>query len=84
MNDKRMKCPCCGYYTITEIFDICDVCFWQYDETSHDKPDAVSGANGITLNEAIKNYKKHNVSDIKFRHKVRLPHDEELPENNGN
>jgi len=43
---------------LIQIFDICDVCFWQYDETSHDKPDAVSGANGITLNVAIKNYRK--------------------------
>ena len=30
------RCPCCGYLTPDDtdevITDICDVCFWQYDE----------------------------------------------------
>ena len=32
------RCPCCGYLTIDDtdelITDICDVCFWQYDEVA--------------------------------------------------
>jgi len=92
---KRIPCPCCGYYTqlVEETdkypyhcFEICDVCFWQYEETSHDKPDKPSGgANGmLSLNEARENYKKYGV--CKPQHigngLTRSPLPEELPENN--
>lgn len=34
------RCPCCGYLTIDDtnevIDDICEVCFWQYDEVAQD------------------------------------------------
>lgn len=84
MQIKRMKCPCCGYYTIIEIFDICDVCYWQYDETSHDSPNKISGANKISLHEAILNYRKYKVCKTKYINKnsVSSPLNEELPENN--
>jgi len=90
---KRIQCPCCGYYTqlVEETdkypyhcFEICDVCFWQYEETSHDKPDKPSGgANGmLSLNEARKNYMKYGVYESRFKKHVRLPLPEEMPENN--
>lgn len=84
MDIKKMKCPCCGNYTIYEIFDICDVCLWQYDEVYHDKPEKSGGANKICLNEARKNYKEFGVSKRKYIGSTmyRLPLSEELPENN--
>ena len=82
---KNVKCPCCGYYTHTEdcyLFEICKVCFWQYDLTSHDTPNVKSGANKISLNEARENYKKYGVSELEYINNVRKPLPEELPENN--
>lgn len=85
-NMKRIQCPCCQYFTIESddevIVDICDVCFWQFDYTAHLKPDEESGANKISLNQAIKNYKKIGVSKPQRKHLVRAPLEEELPENN--
>lgn len=55
---NRIKCPCCGYYTqLVEredepLFEICEVCLWQYDAVAHDKPDTMLGANSVTLNQA--------------------------------
>jgi isopentenyldiphosphate isomerase len=87
---KRVKCPCCGYFThLVEnyseplhLFEICDVCFWQYDLAYHDKPDMISGPNYISLNEARKNYKQFGVCKQPFINDVRKPLPEELPENN--
>lgn len=55
---NRIKCPRCGYYTqLVEredepLFEICEVCLWQYDAVAHDKPDTMLGANSVTLNQA--------------------------------
>lgn len=85
---KRVKCPCCGYYThyakdYLYLFQFCDVCFWQFDVT-HDEPDRVIGANKISLNEARENYKKYGICKPWHLGKGlnREPLPEELPENN--
>jgi len=86
---KRIKCPCCGYYTFVTymgdrpLFEICEVCFWQYEETSHDKTDKPSGgANGmLSLNEARENYKKFGACELKLKNLVRQPLKEELTGN---
>ena len=82
----NIQCPCCGYYTIDSddevIVDICEVCFWQYDEVAHDKPDTMKGANSVTLNQARENYKKFGACEQRFVNSVRKPLVEELPENN--
>ncbi|WP_438838448.1 CPCC family cysteine-rich protein [Streptococcus pluranimalium] len=48
---KKYKCPCCGYYTLREvgsdIYEICRVCYWEYDLLSLQYPDEASGANAI-------------------------------------
>ena len=88
MKMKRLQCPCCGYYTNDDDADwichICEVCFWQYDEVAHDKPDTLKGANDVTLNEARENYKKFGVCKTRHIGKgyTRSPLPEELPENN--
>ncbi len=86
---KKIKCPCCGNYTINNelglevITDICSVCHWQYDEVAHDRPDKyVGGANKMSLSEARKNYLDFGAKDRKFIDSVRNPYEEELPENN--
>ena len=79
------KCPCCGNYTIDSddeiIFDICPVCFWQYDEVAHDKPDTILGANSVTLTEARNTYLRFGACEQRFVSQVRKPLPEELPEN---
>ena len=88
---KRIQCPCCGYYTqLVDIedekpylcFEICKVCFWQYDEVMHDRPDIAGGANHVSLTEARKNYQKFGVCEPEFLNMVRPPLPEELPVNN--
>jgi len=84
----KIKCPCCGYFTqIVEheeeqLFEICEVCFWQYDAVAHYNPELVIGANSVSLNVAKDNYKQFGACEEKFKHMVRVPFEEELPEKN--
>ena len=55
-----LPCPVCGYHTFETVgaWDTCPVCGWNSDpvqETMHDDP---TGANGISLNEARRNYQR--------------------------
>jgi len=82
---KKTKCPCCGYFTHEkgyELFEICQVCFWQYDEVAHDNPDRTIGANSVSLNQAKDTYKDFGVSELMFKKNVRHPTPEEFPNNN--
>ncbi|SHJ48150.1 Cysteine-rich CPCC [Anaerocolumna jejuensis DSM 15929] len=80
----KIKCPCCGYYTIDKedeiITEICEVCLWQYDEVAHCNPDKVIGANKLSLVEAQENYKLYGVSKKEYIGKDfnRKPTDEEI------
>lgn len=75
------RCPCCGYLTIDDsyevITDICEVCFWQYDETAQDLPDRIIGPNKTSLNTAQKNYKLYGASEKRFLNRVRPPYEDE-------
>jgi hypothetical protein len=64
------------------LFEICEVCFWQYDAVAHDKPDTMKGANRITLKQAQENFRQYGVCKPEFKNKIRAPLEEELPENN--
>ena len=62
------------------LFEICEVCFWQYDAVAHDRPDEIVGANhNISLNEAKRNYERYGVCKIKkgYRNMTRPPMAEE-------
>lgn len=53
-----LPCPACGYHTFAVVgdWDTCAVCGWVSDpvqEAMHDDP---TGANGISLNDARKNF----------------------------
>ena len=78
------RCPCCGYLTIDDsdevITDICEVCFWQYDEVAQDMPDRIIGPNKVSLNSARMNYKLFGASQECFLNTVRPPREYEIPE----
>ncbi|WP_231637337.1 CPCC family cysteine-rich protein [Paenibacillus sp. FJAT-27812] len=82
----RVQCPCCDFFTFGSkeeaFFEICEVCFWQYDEVAHDKPEINIGANHISLNQAKGNYRDFGAYERKFKDSVREPYKEEYPENN--
>ncbi len=76
-------CPCCGYLTIDDskeiITDICDVCFWQYDEVANKEPDRIIGANKVSLNTARANFKSYGAVEERFISLARAPYDDEIP-----
>ena len=84
MQKKRIKCPCCGYYTIDDdgcevVTDICEVCYWQYDEVAHENPDSVIGPNhGVSLNQAREYCKKFGASSMRVKEFVRPPNENEF------
>jgi hypothetical protein len=80
MNNKKYKCPCCGYYTLEDEpghFDICPVCGWEDDNLQADEPNYAGGANRINLNQARENYKKIGAIEECFLDDVRPPTEEE-------
>jgi hypothetical protein len=80
---KDFPCPCCGFLTLSEgthdTFEICPVCNWEDDDTQYTHPNLPGGTNGMSLNEAIKNYKKFGASSEKYIKGVRPPTDDEIP-----
>lgn len=82
----RYQCPCCGYFTLKEntgnSFQLCEVCFWEDDGIQSSDPDYEGGANRVSLNQAIQNFKKFGASEESFKSSVRLANKEELPSEN--
>jgi hypothetical protein len=78
--NKKYPCPCCGYLTLTDklgTFGICPVCYWEDDNLQYDNPDYDGGANGISLNEARKNYKNIGAISGEYLELVRQPYESE-------
>ena len=76
----KYQCPCCGFYTLEENAsgEICPVCFWERDKASEEEPGFEGGANnGISLNQARKNYVSFGACDEKLVTYVRAPKEEE-------
>ena len=85
-NIMKYKCVCCGNITLEHqeplYYEICPVCFWENDPIQNNDPDFRGGANEISLNEAILNYKEFGAVSRKYISNVRAPYpDEQL--NNG-
>lgn len=76
------RCPCCGYLTIDDsqevITDICEVCFWQYDEVAHNTPHKNIGANEMSLDKAKMNYKSFGAVEKRYLSMVRMPYEDEV------
>lgn len=66
LSSSLFVCPCCGYSTIKNLYDICQICFWQ-DDGVRDQA-TYSSPNGFTLREGRENFEKYNsiYSDKKF------------------
>ncbi|MGB0869642.1 MAG: CPCC family cysteine-rich protein [Flavobacteriales bacterium] len=58
-------CPCCDYLTIRPgedgLCQICPVCFWE---------NFGAGPNGMPIEQAKSNFKKHRVMDLRFKEYV--------------
>jgi hypothetical protein len=80
---RRFACPCCGYLTLDEppagTYNICEVCCWEDDGVQFRDPDYQGGANGVSLNQARENFRKHGVSEPRFRARARRPLPAEHP-----
>ncbi len=48
-----MRCPVCGNEKIEDIFDVCENCFFEYNEEQIENPDLCECGNALSLN----NYK---------------------------
>lgn len=77
-----IRCPCCNCLTIDNslkpIVEICDVCFWQYDEVAQDNPEKNIGPNHVSLVQARLNYNKYGASEYRFINCVRKPNMDEI------
>jgi hypothetical protein len=51
-------CPCCGYLTIQDDWDVCPVCYWENDPLQLREPDMPGGANQVSLREAQSNFEQ--------------------------
>lgn len=75
-------CPCCGYFTYDHVpdgsFDVCPVCFWEDDNVQNVEPSYEGGANGISLNNARKNFLKFGAIKKEFIDSVRKPLPDEI------
>lgn len=61
----RVKCPCCGYPTLTERarYDICELCNWEDDGQDDENATEVWGGpnSDYSLAEARENFKRYRV-----------------------
>jgi hypothetical protein len=61
----RVRCPCCGYPTLTEHagYEICELCNWEDDGQSDSDADEVWGGPNAdySLTEARRNFAQYRV-----------------------
>jgi len=78
---KKCKCPCCGYYTLTEeppnTYDICKFCYWEDDGLQYEDPNYEGGANDMSLNQAKESYLKIGAISEEWINNVRLTLEDE-------
>jgi hypothetical protein len=56
------------------------VTLWEDDNVQNEDPNYEGGANGISLNQARKNFSKYGAVQKKFMKDVRKPLPEEIPD----
>lgn len=63
---KPHKCPVCGEYSFADkdTYDICPICGWEDDGYF-----ASGGANDLSLEEAIKEFKAKRIENPKYKWK---------------
>jgi hypothetical protein len=65
---KKVGCPVCKVLVFNKnefpgSYLICPNCGWEDDELQYLDADYEGGANDVSLNQAIKNFKKYGISD---------------------
>lgn len=78
----KIKCPCCGFYTLNEKepkYDICPVCFWENDPFQTKNPNE-TGANNVNLTEGRDNYHRFGACEVRLMTKTRAPKSDEFAE----
>ena len=76
----RYKCPCCGFYTLSEepgTWEICKVCFWEDDPIQRENETFAGGANCVNLMQARENYIEFGACEVRYKQCVRPPADYE-------
>ena len=77
------KCPCCGFLTLSEeppgTFEICPVCDWEDDNVQAADPTFEGGANGVSLDQARRNFAEFGAISTDALGRVRRPRPEEIP-----
>jgi hypothetical protein len=66
-------CPCCGYRTIVEEYDICEICRWEHDLAQERRPDSDAGANRVSLRQGQKNFPLFGAADPSLRAHAKSP-----------
>jgi hypothetical protein len=78
----RIRCPCCGYPTLSEAaaYEICELCNWEDDGQGDEEADEVWGGpnSDYSLAEARANFKRHRVMYAPVRDKRITPGDSAL------
>jgi hypothetical protein len=77
---NKIKCECCGYFTIDSLSAICPVCFWQRDFYQEEHKGDNGGPNSVSLIEAKNNFKNFGVCEEEFKQYVRNPFSSEIGE----
>ena len=58
-----VRCPCCGYYTLSEAraYEICTLCWWEDDGQDDPRADEVWGGpnHDYSLTQCRENFAKH-------------------------
>nr|WP_093572708.1 CPCC family cysteine-rich protein [Amycolatopsis rubida] len=78
---EKFPCPCCGrrvYECSPGSSEICPICYWEDDLVQLRWPISCSGANGVSLIEAQRNYRQVGASESRWKDRVRKPNDGEL------
>ncbi len=73
----KCACACCGYFTISQIYDTCEVCFWEEDYYQESQTSDHGGPNSVCLVEARDNFIKFGAIEACFINTVRKPTEEE-------
>jgi hypothetical protein len=80
---QRFPCYCCGYLTRAEespgTFEICPVCGWEDDNVQCNDESYEGGANGISLQQARRNYKQFGAVSPSIAERVRMALPDEYP-----
>ncbi len=62
-NHGKIKCPCCGYYTLINpqsefksCMETCGICWWKDNEKQLENPFLTNGVNRVSLDMARENF----------------------------